>query len=232
MTAPGPPNDRNGAPFDGFAEPRQSRGLLIASIVLAVVIVVLVAAALVWFFTARGESSPHADEPDFAVTTNEEASVSGQHTEPSAGSSTRAESGNTTVTETVERTTAPSGPMNGEGADRAGSPFVSGVPASAQVVPECDGRGVLIVQSVMGNSGDVAGEINAALANNPGAVVYPPGVCPSIRGEVGGAAIYAVVQDFGTDYDALCSAEATAGGDENALNARRLDRSTNWQSPC
>lgn len=231
MTAPRPSNDRNGAPFDGFAEPRQSRGLLIASIVLAVAIVALVAAALVWIFTARGESSPHADEPDFAVTTNEEASASGQHTETSVGSSTRAESGNTTVTETVERT-ASSGPMNGEGADRAGSPFVSGVPASAQVVPECDGRGVLIVQSVMGNSGDVAGEINAALANNPGAVVYPPGVCPSIRGEVGGAAIYAVVQDFGTDYDALCSAEATAGGDENALNARRLDRSTNWHSPC
>ena len=91
---------------------------------------------------------------------------------------------------------------------------------------------MLIVQSVMSDSGDVAGEINAALANNPGAVVYPPGVCPSIRGEAGGAQIYAVVQDYGNNFEALCSAESTAGGNENVLNARRLDRSTNWESPC
>lgn len=232
MTAPRPSNHPNGAPFEGWDEPRRSRGPLIASIVLAVVIVIVVAAAIVWIVTDKRDSDSLADDPSFAVTTNEEAASNEQNTGAADGSTTMTESGNTTVTETVEPTTAPSGPMDGEGAGRSNYPLISGVPASAQVVPECDGRGVLIVQSVMGNSGDVAGEINAALANNPGAVVYPPGVCPSIRGESGGAQIYAVVQDFGDNFDALCSAEATAGGDTNALNARRLDRSTNWESPC
>ncbi|HJE91930.1 MAG TPA: hypothetical protein K8V11_13075 [Dietzia timorensis] len=232
MIVPRPSNHPNGAPFEGWDEPRRSRGPLIASIVLAVVIVIVVAAAIVWFVTDKRDSDSLADDPSFAVTTNEEAASNEQNTGAADGSTTMTESGNTTVTETVEPTTAPSGPMDGEGAGRSNYPLISGVPASAQVVPECDGRGVLIVQSVMGNSGDVAGEINAALANNPGAVVYPPGVCPSIRGESGGAQIYAVVQDFGDNFDALCSAEATAGGDTNALNARRLDRSTNWESPC
>ena len=232
MTAPRPSNPHDGAPYEGWEEPKRSRGPLIASIVLAVVIVVLVASALVWFLAQRDDASSQADEPDFAVTTNAEASANEKTPEAEAGSSTTTESGNTTVTETVEQTAAPSGPMHGELTDRAGFPLVPGVPASAQVVPECDGRGVLIVQSVMSDSGDVAGEINAALANNPGAVVYPPGVCPSIRGEAGGAQIYAVVQDYGNNFEALCSAESTAGGNENVLNARRLDRSTNWESPC
>ena len=232
MTTPGPSHHHNGAPFEERDEPRRSRGALIASIVLAVVIVVLVAAALVWFFATREDSSSLADEPDFAVTTNDQAPASGQNTETATGSGATTEPGNTTVTETVEQSTAPRTQAGGEGTDRSGYPLVPGVPESAQVVPECDGRGVLIVQSVMGNSGDVAGEINAALASNPDAVVYPPGVCPSIRGEVGGAEIHPVVQDYGNDYEALCSAESRAGGNENLLNARLLDRSTNWESPC
>ena len=118
MIAPRPSNHPNGAPFEGWDEPRRSRGPLIASIVLAVVIVIVVAAAIVWFVTDKRDSDSLADDPSFAVTTNEEAASNEQNTGAADGSTSMTGSGNTTVTKTVEPTTAPSGPMDGEGAGR------------------------------------------------------------------------------------------------------------------
>jgi len=213
----------------------RSRGALFAAIVLGAIIVIVVAAAIVWFVSDNRDSDSIADDPSFAVTTNDEPPGNEQTPEAEAGSGARTESGNTTVTETVE-TSADSGESDTDAArqhrrDRSDYPLVGGVPADKQVVPQCDGRAVLIVQSVMGNSGNVAGEINAALDNNPGAVLYPPGVCPSIRGAVGGAEIHPVVVDYGNNLSGLCAAE-TAAGDANVSNARILDQSANQESPC
>ena len=211
----------------------RSRGSLFAAIVLGAIIVIVVAAGIVGLGTTQHDSSSQASDPSFAGSTSEETT-----TESSASknpSSEEAASGNTTVTETVE-SSADSGGSDTDAArqhrrDRADYPLVAGVPADKQVVPQCDGRAVLIVQSVMANSGNVAGEINAALANNPSAVLYPPGVCPSIRGSVGGTEIHPVVVDYGNNLSGLCAAEAAAG-DANVSNARILDQSANQESPC
>lgn len=91
----------------------------------------------------------------------------------------------------------------------------------------CDGRGVLIVSTVRTDTGLFQQEMENSRARWPDAVIMPPGSCPSVRGNSGGADNYAVVIDYGDDLAALCAAERNGGG-----NARLLNSDTSYNSPC
>lgn len=91
----------------------------------------------------------------------------------------------------------------------------------------CDGRGVLVVGSVMSNSPSFDQELSATVGKNPGSVVLDPGTCASLRSEVDGAQVYAVVVDYGQDVSGLCAAEAAGGG-----YSRVLDNQASYRSPC
>jgi hypothetical protein len=91
----------------------------------------------------------------------------------------------------------------------------------------CDGRGVLIVNSVMSNSPSFRQEIDTALAEHPGSKALGPGTCPSLRAHADGADVYAVVVDYADDLPGLCAAAAAGDG-----NARLLNDDTSYSSPC
>ncbi|WP_144413385.1 hypothetical protein [Corynebacterium epidermidicanis] len=92
--------------------------------------------------------------------------------------------------------------------------------------PECNGQGILIVQSVL-NSPTREDELLAALNKYPGARYMIPGTCPSIRKSVNGQDIYPVYFPFGHDRAALCQAKAMYGG-----NARTLNLQGDFTDPC
>lgn len=92
----------------------------------------------------------------------------------------------------------------------------------------CDGRGVLIVSSVMANSPTFQQEIDGALASSPAAVELEPGHCPSLRATVDDVDVHPVVIDYGDDIAGLCRAAASAPG----TNARLLNDDTSYSSPC
>lgn len=92
----------------------------------------------------------------------------------------------------------------------------------------CDGRGVLIIESVVDDGTiDAHARISQLLTQNPGAVYYNPGICPSLRDQVNGHDIYPVVIDYGQNHDALCSAWRQLGGDPRYLNT-----DDEYTSPC
>ena len=94
--------------------------------------------------------------------------------------------------------------------------------------PACDSRGILILESVVVQSGvDTEGAIADALATYPGSEFTTPGACPSLRAQLNGADIYAVYVDYGSDTSGLCSAAASTGG-----NARILSNRNEYVSPC
>lgn len=75
--------------------------------------------------------------------------------------------------------------------------------------PPCDGRGILIHESVWGP--EAGRKVNAALAAHPGSVYASAGACPSLNPEREGYPVYAVYEDFGHDLEALCAADRGAG---------------------
>lgn len=99
--------------------------------------------------------------------------------------------------------------------------------------PACDGRGILIVDSVVdyGDRDDtlrrIAFEALAADPTGRSREYTYPGQCPSLRKQVDGNDIYPVYLDFGQDTDALCRAKATYGG-----NARVLSNREEFLDPC
>lgn len=93
--------------------------------------------------------------------------------------------------------------------------------------PACDGRGVLIVQSVIDVGGNVPGELASALDAYPEAAFSEPGACASLRPSVNGQKVYAVWVDYGQNISGLCSAAAETG-----LNARILKDEADYSSPC
>lgn len=86
----------------------------------------------------------------------------------------------------------------------------------------CDGRGVLIIASEYSYA-----DATAHLSSNPNAQVINPGTCPSLRARYNGNDVYAVVIDYGSDLSSLCAAEAQGRG-----NARILNQTSNWNTPC
>ena len=97
--------------------------------------------------------------------------------------------------------------------------------------PNCDGRGILILDSVIAD-GDI-GSTHSKLAfdiaylGDGNAEFTYPGHCPSLRAQVDGNDIYPVYLDFGHDTDALCAAKKNYGG-----NARVLSDREEYLDPC
>ena len=87
--------------------------------------------------------------------------------------------------------------------------------------PECDGRYVLIVDSVIadGDEQSTMRKIADAVmfADPEGKEFTVPGQCASIRKQVNGNDIYPIYLDFGSDKDAACRAKSTHGGNVRPL---------------
>ncbi|WP_128890367.1 hypothetical protein [Corynebacterium pelargi] len=94
--------------------------------------------------------------------------------------------------------------------------------------PSCDGRNVLIVESVIVHPGEDADkEIAQALGRHSGAKFTNPGQCSSLRAEAEGGKVYPVYYDFGRDASAMCQRKAAIGG-----NGRTLNNSADFSDPC
>lgn len=99
--------------------------------------------------------------------------------------------------------------------------------------PACDGRNILILESVIdeGNPGATMGRIaNHVLTQHPSGMdtrFTVPGQCPSLRAQVDGQNIYPVYLDFGSDQQAMCRAKAAYGG-----NGRVLLNRAEYVDPC
>lgn len=97
--------------------------------------------------------------------------------------------------------------------------------------PSCDGRGILILDSVIdeGDVGHTHSQIafGVAYLGDGNAEFTYPGQCASLRKQVDGKNIYPIYMDFGHDTDALCAAKANYGG-----NARLLNNSGEYVDPC
>lgn len=99
--------------------------------------------------------------------------------------------------------------------------------------PACDGRSILILDSVIdyGNSGQAADAVALeVLAQHPSgrAVEFTvSGQCPSLRAQLDGDNIYPIYLDFGSDASAMCSAKAAYGG-----NGRVLSNRDEYVDPC
>lgn len=130
-----------------------------------------------------------------------------------------------TATESATRAraadTARGGP-GGAGAAPARS-AASTRPAGARedpVDPPCDGRGIIIYQSVYGpNAGE---QLNAALDAHPGTVYASPGACASLNPEKDGYPVYAVYKDFGHDREALCAADTGIETNSRIMQDERI----------
>lgn len=95
-------------------------------------------------------------------------------------------------------------------------------------LPECDGRGILIVESVQVEHGiNPQTMVNEGLARHPGAQATEPGQCSSLRASHDGATVYPIYYDHGFDEAALCADKAARGG-----NARTLNDDADFSDPC
>lgn len=191
--------------------PRRGRALATVAAVLVVVVLVVVG---VWALTGND-----SDDSDTAATTFTES--------PEVTSDAPATLTTVTVApeEKAEETTTPTAVPLPES-----SPDSSREDASSGSGPlACDGRGALIVNSVMDNAQNFDQQMTDSRTQWPDAVLMEPGDCPSLRPAEpkSGASVYAFVIDYGDDLAALCTAERNGGG-----NARLLDNDTSYSSPC
>ena len=97
---------------------------------------------------------------------------------------------------------------------------------SGATIP-CDGRGVLIIHSIVDTGQDIGVEARNVLTANPGAQLLQPGACSSLRASLDGNDVYGIVIDYGFDTDRLCRAAASIGG-----NPRTMNNSGDFTSPC
>lgn len=86
--------------------------------------------------------------------------------------------------------------------------------------PNCDGRYVLIVDSIIADPslGDPTQRLAEALASAPsGAEFTTPGHCASLRPRVHGHDIYPVYLDYGANKSGVCDAKSRYGGNARPL---------------
>lgn len=87
--------------------------------------------------------------------------------------------------------------------------------------PACDGRYILIVDSVIDEGDEKATFdrlVQAVMFADPeGKEFTVPGHCDSLRKSVDGKDIYPIYLDFGSDKDAACRAKSTYGGNVRPL---------------
>ncbi len=110
--------------------------------------------------------------------------------------------------------------------------------------PDCDGRLILILDSVVDDPslGDTQDRLaQAALLDKPfGKEFTVPGQCASLRKQVDGHDIYPVYLDFGKDKSAACSAKSRYGGNVRPLidgdfasgNNQSVDEARLALDPC
>ena len=146
-----------------------------------------------------------------AITTPATATSAGNNV-PYAARSGR--SGNPTVTVTATATPEPQAEAR------------TATQLSGATIP-CDGRGVLIIHSIVDTGQDIAAEARSVLTANPGAQLLQPGACSSLRASLDGNDVYGIVIDYGFDTDRLCRAAASIGG-----NPRTMNNSGDFTSPC
>lgn len=160
-------------------------------------------------------SSEGLDEPSMTAmptTESAESSVSSSSTEA------------TEATETTETTTTDASESEStEPAEKENYIREVGLGEAVQEAsfPECDGRYVLIVDSVIAD-GDEQSTMrkiaHAVMSADPeGKEFTVPGQCASIRKQVNGNDIYPIYLDFGSDKDAACRAKSTHGGNVRPL---------------
>lgn len=95
--------------------------------------------------------------------------------------------------------------------------------------PVCDGRWVLIVDSLLIPPGQSPqSEIDRVQAYYSGAKVMPGSTCSSLRDVVDGKQVYAVYYEAGHSVDAVCTLKARHGGG----NARSLNNDADFTDPC
>lgn len=99
----------------------------------------------------------------------------------------------------------------------------------APSAPACDGRWILIYESVYGQGDATPQELSRALGAYPQAQYALPGACPSMRARVDGQDIYPVYRDFGSDVSALCAAWVAGG---RVANPRSLNTAGDFSQPC
>ena len=146
------------------------------------------------------------------ATTTPATATSAGNTVPYAARSGR--SGNPTVTVTATATPEPQAEAR------------TATQLSGATIP-CDGRGVLIIHSIVDTGQDIAAEARSVLTANPGAQLLQPGACSSLRASLDGNDVYGIVIDYGFDTDRLCRAAASIGG-----NPRTMNNSGDFTSPC
>ena len=144
--------------------------------------------------------------------TNTTTATSAGNNVPYAARSGR--SGNPTVTVTATATPEPQAEAR------------TATQLSGATIP-CDGRGVLIIHSIVDTGQDIAAEARSVLTANPGAQLLQPGACSSLRASLDGNDVYGIVIDYGFDTDRLCRAAASVGG-----NPRTMNNSGDFTSPC
>lgn len=193
-------------------QPRRRTGLIVGAVVAAVAAVALVAVGGWYFLRGTDDDGDRSTAQAFTAVP----------TSPISSSSAPEARAVDTVTVTAEPEPEPESAAEPESESSAGASH-----GHSGGGLRCDGRNVLVVTSVMSNSPSFDQEVDTALAANPGAVVLAPGTCASLRPEVDGAGVYAVVVDYGDDVDGLCSAEASGRG-----NSRVLDNEASYRSPC
>ena len=92
----------------------------------------------------------------------------------------------------------------------------------------CDGRWILIVESVLVGPGEAAPlVIGDAIDRWPGAYSTPGSACSSMRPTYEGKEVWAIYYDAGHSVDEVCALKAKYGG-----NARAINNVGDCSDPC
>ena len=92
---------------------------------------------------------------------------------------------------------------------------------------KCDGRYILIAESVLISSGEPYSETSRVQNKYPGSKILYGGACSSLRSQVDGKDVYAVYFDAGHSVEKVCELKAQYGG-----NARSLNNDADFSDPC
>lgn len=93
---------------------------------------------------------------------------------------------------------------------------------------QCDGRYILIVESVLVGPGENLFDKAAAGQQKwPGSSVTSGSACSSMRSTVDGKDVYAIYYDAGHSVDKVCALKAKYGG-----NARSMNNAGDFSDPC
>lgn len=92
----------------------------------------------------------------------------------------------------------------------------------------CDGRWILIVESVLVGPGDAAPlVVGDAIDRWPGSSSTPGSACSSMRATYEGKKVYAIYYDAGHSVSEVCALKAKYGG-----NARSMNNVGDFSDPC